>query len=82
MSKVGTGLSTSSKDSFLDCLKGANREQTRSGYARGARRALLADEKAWTREWDRLSERRRALPWVKSVVTKRSTSSRTAGDGN
>jgi predicted dithiol-disulfide oxidoreductase (DUF899 family) len=33
-----------------------------------ARRALLAEEKAWTRERDRLSERRRALPWVK--VTK------------
>ena len=30
-----------------------------------ARRALLVEEKAWTREQDRLSERRRALPWVK-----------------
>jgi predicted dithiol-disulfide oxidoreductase (DUF899 family) len=30
-----------------------------------ARRALLAQEKAWTRERDRLAERRRALPWVK-----------------
>jgi predicted dithiol-disulfide oxidoreductase (DUF899 family) len=30
-----------------------------------ARRALLAEEKAWTRERDRLSEKRRALPWVK-----------------
>jgi predicted dithiol-disulfide oxidoreductase (DUF899 family) len=30
-----------------------------------ARRALLAEEKAWTRERDRLSERRRALPWVR-----------------
>ena len=29
-----------------------------------ARRALLAEEKAWTRERDRLSEMRRALPWV------------------
>ncbi len=30
-----------------------------------ARRALLAEEKAWTRERDRLSAMRRALPWVK-----------------
>ena len=30
-----------------------------------ARRALLVEEKAWTRERDRLSEKRRALPWVK-----------------
>jgi predicted dithiol-disulfide oxidoreductase (DUF899 family) len=30
-----------------------------------ARRALLAEEKAWTRERDRISEKRRALPWVK-----------------
>jgi predicted dithiol-disulfide oxidoreductase (DUF899 family) len=30
-----------------------------------ARRALLAEEKAWTRERDRLSEKRRGLPWVK-----------------
>jgi predicted dithiol-disulfide oxidoreductase (DUF899 family) len=30
-----------------------------------ARRALLAQEKAWTHERDRLSEKRRALPWVK-----------------
>src|ERR1700737_2528494 len=30
-----------------------------------ARRALLAEEKAWTRERDRLSRKRRALPWVK-----------------
>lgn len=30
-----------------------------------ARRALLAEEKAWTRERDRLSEKRRALPWVR-----------------
>ncbi|HKD47218.1 MAG TPA: DUF899 domain-containing protein [Rhizomicrobium sp.] len=30
-----------------------------------ARRLLLAEEKAWTRERDRISERRRALPWVK-----------------
>jgi len=30
-----------------------------------ARRALLAEEKAWTRERDRLSQKRRALPWVK-----------------
>lgn len=30
-----------------------------------ARRALLKEEKAWTRERDRISERRRALPWVK-----------------
>jgi predicted dithiol-disulfide oxidoreductase (DUF899 family) len=29
------------------------------------RRALLAEEKAWTRERDRLAEKRRALPWVK-----------------
>jgi predicted dithiol-disulfide oxidoreductase (DUF899 family) len=29
-----------------------------------ARRALLAEEKAWTRDRDRLAERRRALPWV------------------
>jgi len=29
-----------------------------------ARRALLAEEKAWTRARDRLSEMRRALPWV------------------
>jgi len=29
-----------------------------------ARRALLAEEKAWTRERDRLAEKRRALPWV------------------
>lgn len=34
-----------------------------------ARRALLAEEKAWTRERDRLSERRRALPWVKVEKT-------------
>jgi predicted dithiol-disulfide oxidoreductase (DUF899 family) len=33
-----------------------------------ARRALLAEEKAWTRERDRLAEMRRALPWVE--VTK------------
>jgi predicted dithiol-disulfide oxidoreductase (DUF899 family) len=30
-----------------------------------ARQALLAEEKAWTRERDRLSAKRRALPWVK-----------------
>jgi predicted dithiol-disulfide oxidoreductase (DUF899 family) len=30
-----------------------------------ARRALLAEEKAWTRARDRLAEQRRALPWVK-----------------
>jgi predicted dithiol-disulfide oxidoreductase (DUF899 family) len=30
-----------------------------------ARRALLAEEKAFTRERDRLSQKRRALPWVK-----------------
>jgi predicted dithiol-disulfide oxidoreductase (DUF899 family) len=30
-----------------------------------ARRALLAEEKAWTRQRDRLAEKRRALPWVK-----------------
>jgi predicted dithiol-disulfide oxidoreductase (DUF899 family) len=30
-----------------------------------ARCALLAEEKAWTRERGRLSEKRRALPWVK-----------------
>jgi len=30
-----------------------------------ARRALLAEEKAWTRERDRLAEKRRTLPWVK-----------------
>jgi predicted dithiol-disulfide oxidoreductase (DUF899 family) len=30
-----------------------------------ARRSLLAEEKAWTRERDRLAEKRRALPWVK-----------------
>jgi predicted dithiol-disulfide oxidoreductase (DUF899 family) len=30
-----------------------------------ARCALLAEEKAFTRERDRLSEKRRALPWVK-----------------
>jgi predicted dithiol-disulfide oxidoreductase (DUF899 family) len=29
-----------------------------------ARKALLAEEKAWTRERDRLAEKRRALPWV------------------
>jgi predicted dithiol-disulfide oxidoreductase (DUF899 family) len=30
-----------------------------------ARRTLLAEEKAFTRERDRLSQKRRALPWVK-----------------
>jgi predicted dithiol-disulfide oxidoreductase (DUF899 family) len=30
-----------------------------------ARRALLAEEKAWTRERDRLAAKRRALPWLK-----------------
>ncbi len=30
-----------------------------------ARRALLAEEKAWTREQDRLAAKRRALPWVR-----------------
>jgi predicted dithiol-disulfide oxidoreductase (DUF899 family) len=30
-----------------------------------ASRALVAEEKAWTRERDRLSEKRRALPWVR-----------------
>jgi predicted dithiol-disulfide oxidoreductase (DUF899 family) len=30
-----------------------------------ARCALLAEEKAWTRERYRLSEKRRRLPWVK-----------------
>ena len=30
-----------------------------------ARRALLIEEKAWTRERDRLSAMRRALPWVR-----------------
>jgi predicted dithiol-disulfide oxidoreductase (DUF899 family) len=30
-----------------------------------ASRALLAEEKAWTRERDRLSEKRRRLPWVR-----------------
>ncbi|MBV8458736.1 MAG: DUF899 domain-containing protein [Acetobacteraceae bacterium] len=30
-----------------------------------ARRALLAEEKAWTRERDRLAAKLRALPWVK-----------------
>jgi predicted dithiol-disulfide oxidoreductase (DUF899 family) len=30
-----------------------------------ARKALLAEEKEWTRLRDRLSAERRALPWVK-----------------
>jgi predicted dithiol-disulfide oxidoreductase (DUF899 family) len=30
-----------------------------------ASRALLAEEKAWTRERDRLAQKRRALPWVR-----------------
>jgi len=30
-----------------------------------ARLALLAEEKAWTRQRDRLAQQRRALPWVK-----------------
>jgi predicted dithiol-disulfide oxidoreductase (DUF899 family) len=30
-----------------------------------ARRDLLAEEKAWTRERDRLAAKRRALPWVR-----------------
>jgi predicted dithiol-disulfide oxidoreductase (DUF899 family) len=30
-----------------------------------ARRDLLAEEKAWTRERDRLAQKRRALPWVR-----------------
>ncbi len=30
-----------------------------------ASRALLAEEKAWTRQRDRLTEKRRALPWVR-----------------
>lgn len=30
-----------------------------------ASRVLLAEEKAWTRERDRLSQKRRALPWVR-----------------
>lgn len=30
-----------------------------------ASRALLAEEKAWTRERDRLTAKRRALPWVR-----------------
>ena len=30
-----------------------------------ASRALLSEEKAWMRERDRLSEKRRALPWVR-----------------
>ena len=30
-----------------------------------ARKALLKKEKAWTKERDRLSEQRRALPWIK-----------------
>jgi len=30
-----------------------------------ASRALLAEEKAWTRERDRLSQKRQALPWVR-----------------
>ena len=30
-----------------------------------ASRALVAEEKAWTRERDRLSEKRRSLPWVR-----------------
>jgi predicted dithiol-disulfide oxidoreductase (DUF899 family) len=30
-----------------------------------ARRALLREEKSWTRERDRISAKRRALPWVK-----------------
>ena len=30
-----------------------------------ARKALLAKEKEWTRLRDRLSEERRALPWVR-----------------
>ncbi len=34
-----------------------------------ARRALLAEEKAWTRERDRLAARRRALPWVRVEKT-------------
>ena len=34
-----------------------------------ARRALLAEEKAWTRERDRLAEKRRALPRVKVEKT-------------
>jgi predicted dithiol-disulfide oxidoreductase (DUF899 family) len=29
-----------------------------------ARKALLAEEKTWTRQRDRLAEKRRALPWV------------------
>jgi predicted dithiol-disulfide oxidoreductase (DUF899 family) len=30
-----------------------------------ARRALLAEEKAWTRERDRLAAKVRGLPWVR-----------------
>src|ERR1700730_16456979 len=30
-----------------------------------ASRDLLVEEKAWTRERDRLSQKRRALPWVR-----------------
>lgn len=30
-----------------------------------ARKALLSEEKAWTRERDRLAAKRRALPWVR-----------------
>jgi predicted dithiol-disulfide oxidoreductase (DUF899 family) len=36
-----------------------------------ARRALLAEEKAWTRERDRLNRQRLALPWVKLDKTYR-----------
>ena len=36
-----------------------------------ARRALLAEEKAWTRERDRLAEKRRALPRVKVTAVQR-----------
>jgi predicted dithiol-disulfide oxidoreductase (DUF899 family) len=34
-----------------------------------AREALLAEEKAWTRERDRLAAKRRALPWVRVQKT-------------
>ena len=66
--KAGTARSTSWNDIFshlpTEILMTKHEIVSEEQWIE-ARRALLAEEKAWTRERDRLSEKRRALPWVR-----------------
>src|SRR5579872_5138477 len=66
--KAGPGPSTSSNAIFWNAPKESimtKHDIVSKEEWLEARRALLAEEKAWTRERDRISEKRRALPWIK-----------------